>query len=217
MNTLISSKNVLAASIVCLLTLGVSCAASAQDALVIRGVYKPGRLESFLIANPGATLTKQKLGEFAAPTTATFTAIVVSDPVTKAKLSGLEVRFRGADQVTVYLDDDSVKRLRGAVTSLQQSQLFDEEHRGEKSPADLAITRVTSVYNDYTKWVRPDGQTETAGILHVGYYWHEGGFGVYLAPVWGVNHQSAELRYPTASLTDLSQILLATSAFLNSN
>jgi hypothetical protein len=102
------------------------------------------------------------------------------------------------------------------VVSLEKSQLFEEEHRSEKSPADLAIPRITTVYNDYTNWVRPDGQTETAAILRVGYYGYDDGFGVYLASVWGINHHSAEFRYPTASLTDLSKILFAASAFLNS-
>ncbi len=219
MSSLFSRKRVVATSIIALLTLWVSCAAaSAQVELVIREEYKPGKLESFLVATPSATLVQKEFGKFISPTTATFTAIVASDPVTKVTLSGLEVRFQGTDQtITVYLDEDCIKRLQKSVASLEKSQQFAQEHLREKSSADLATPHVTIAYNDSTKFTNADGQTETAAILHVGYYGYDGGFGVYLAPVWGVDHHGAQFYYQTASLSDLSKILSATSSFLSSN
>ena len=175
----------------------------------------PGKLESFLIATPNAFLNRRVMGTLESPGKATFTAINATNPITRAKAKGLEVQVEeGSVKAVAYLDEDCLKRLEKSLPSLIQGQQYRSDHSKDHSSQDLAEPQVTLAYNEVPG---SDERAEKAGIMSVGYYGHEDGFGVYLNVSYGRVHPSGQFYFPKATLTDLLKIIQATNAYLASS
>jgi hypothetical protein len=171
----------------------------------------PGKLESFLIATPNVSLNQKVMGALEYPGRATFTATVVSNPAKQAKEKGLIVQVEEGDLKTVaYLDEDCLKRLETSISSLIKSQQYVSEHLKEHSPQDLKRPCVTIAYNQVPG---SDEHAEKAGVMEVGFYGDEDGFGAFLGVSWGRVHPSGQFYFPKASLTDLLKMIRATNAF----
>lgn len=188
---------------------------SAQTNNDIREQYKPGKLETFLMMTPNASIAQKNIGTLSAATSAAFTAIVVTDPVTRVRASGLEVHFSGVDLAdSIYLDEDCLVRLQKSLASLEAQRLYLAQHGPDHDSADLPTPRIVMAYNDYSTITLPDGRTEKAGVLSLGYYEHGGRFGVYLAPTKSKARQNLQSYFPEATLVDLSRFLEEAQSFL---
>jgi hypothetical protein len=183
-----------------------------QEITHIRIENIPGKLESFLIATRNASLNRRVMGTLEFPGKAIFTAIIATNLSTQAKEKGLEVQGEEGDLKTVaYLDEDCLKRLEKSLPSLIRIQKYRSDHLKEYSSQDLAIPQTTVAYN---RVPGSDERAEKAGILSVGFYGHEEGFGVYLYVSGGRVHRSGQFYFPKATLTDLLKIVEATNGFL---
>lgn len=183
-----------------------------QETIHIRIENIPGKLESFLIATPNASLNRKVMGTLEFPGRATFTATIATNPSTQAKEKGLEVQVEeGELKTVVYLDEDCVKRLEKSIPSLIKIQQYASEHLNENSSQDLKRPHVSTAYNQVPG---SEEHAEKAGIMEVGFYGHEEGFGVYLYVSGGRVHRSGQLYFPKATLTDLLKIIQATNTFL---
>jgi hypothetical protein len=184
----------------------------AQEPTRIRAENIPGKLESFLIATPNASLNRRVMGTLEFPGKATFTAIIATDPGMQGREKGLEVRVEeGSIKAIVYLDDDCLKRLEKSLPSLLEDQQYMSDHLKEYSSRDLAIPHAIALYNQVPG---SDEHAEKAGIMDVGFYGHDEGFGVYLRIPWGRIHPSGQFYFPRARLIDLLKIIQATNVFL---
>ena len=187
----------------------------AQETITIRDENMPGRLEAFLIATPKAILNKEVLAILESSGKATFTAIVATDPDTKAKETGVEVQFEEGNLKTVaYLDEDCLKRLEKSLGSLIKTQQYLTDHRSEYSHQDLQEPNVTIAYNQLPG---SDERADKAGIMAVGFYGHDEGFGLYFDVFWGRLHHSGQFYFPKASVSDLLKILQSAKPFLVAN
>ena len=190
----------------------VDQALPAQEITHIRIENMPGKLESFLLATPNASLNRKVMGTLEFPGRATFTATIATNPSTQAKEKGLEVQVEEGDLKTVaYLDEDCLKRLEKAISSLIRTQQHVSEHLKEYSTPDLERPQVTTAYNQVPG---SDEHTEKAGVMQVGFYGHEEGFGVYLGVSWSRVRPGGQFYFPKATLTDLLKIIQATNVFL---
>jgi hypothetical protein len=172
----------------------------------------PGKLESFLIATPNASLNQRVMGTLEFPGKATFTATIATNPGTQGKEKGLEVRVEeGNIKAIVYLDDDCLKRLEKSLPSLLEDQQYMSDHLKEYSSRDLVIPHAIGLYNQIPG---SHEHAEKAGIMDVGFYGHDEGFGVYLHIPWGRIHPSGQFYFPRARLIDLLKIIQATNVFL---
>lgn len=187
----------------------------AQETISIRDENIPGKLETFLIAIPKATLNKKVLAILESSGKATFTAIVAADLDTKAKEKGVEVQFEeGNLKTAAYLDEDCLKRLEKSLGSLIKSQQYFTDHISEYSHQELQVPDVTMAYNQLPG---SDEHADKAGIMAVGFYGHDGGFGLYFGVFWGRLHHSGQFYFPKASVSDLLKILQSAKPFLVAN
>jgi hypothetical protein len=128
---------------------------------------------------------------------------------------GLEVRLEQGDLKTVaYLDDDCLKRLEKSLQSLLKTQEFIDGHRKDYSRQDLEVPHVTLAYNQVPG---SDEHADKAGVMAVGFYGHEEGFGLYLGIHWGTLHLSGQFYFPNASLSDLLKTIQSANTFLVAN
>jgi len=184
----------------------------AQEPTHIRAENMPGKLESFLIAIPNASLNRKVMGTLEFPGKATFTATIATNPGTQAKGKGLEVQVEeGSIKAVAYLDEDCLKRLERSLPSLLEVQQYMSDHLKEYSSRDLAIPHAIALFNEVPG---SDVHAEKAGIMDVGFYGHDEGFGVYLHIPWGRVHPSGQFYFPNDRLTDLLKIIQATNVFL---
>jgi len=189
---------------------GHSC--PAQEPTHIRAENMPGKLESFLIATTNASLNRRVMGTLEFPGKATFTVTIATNPNTEAKEKGLEVQVEeGSIKAVAYLDEDCLKRFEKSLPSLLASQQHMGDHLKEYSSRDLAVPHAIALYNQVPG---SDEHAEKAGIMDVGFYGHDEGFGVYLHVPWGRVHASGQFYFPKARLTDLLKIIQATNVFL---
>jgi hypothetical protein len=187
-----------------------------QETIHIRIENIPGKVESFLIATPNASLNRKVMGTLEFPGRATFTAIIATNASTQAKAKGLEVQGEEGDLKTVaYLDEDCLKRLETSISSLIKIQQYASEHLKKYSSQNLERPQVRIAYNQVPGSDENTG--EKAGIMEVGFYGHEEGFGVYLYISGGRVHPSGQFYFPKATLSDLLKIIQATNAFVASS
>ena len=187
----------------------------AQEITRIRVENIPGKLESFLIATPNASLHKKVLAILESSGKATFTAIVAVNPNTQVKEKGLEIRLAEGELTTVaYLDEDCLKRLAGVLPSLIMSQQYFSDHLNDYSQQDLERPEVITAYDEVPG---SDEHAEKAGVAQFGFYGHDEGFGLYVSVPPGPAHHSGQFYFPKASLADLLKIIQAANTFLTVN
>jgi hypothetical protein len=187
----------------------------AQDTTRIRDENIPGKLESLLIATSKASLNKKVLGVLESSGKATFTGIVATNPNTDAKVKGLEIYLEEGDLKTVaYLDEECLKRVEKSLRSLIMSQQYIADNWKDYSHQELEEPSVTLAYNEVPG---TDEHADKAGVTAIGFYGHEGGFGLYLGVFWGRLHHSGQFYFPKTSLSDLLQIIQGANTFLIAN
>ena len=91
----------------------------AQGVVHVRVENLPGKLEGFLLATPNVSVEKKVMGKLDDIGKATFSAVVATDPATKAQERGLLVQLEQGDtKATVYLDQDCLQRLQRSLPGL---------------------------------------------------------------------------------------------------
>jgi hypothetical protein len=98
--------------------------------------------------------------------------------------------------------------------SLIKSQQYFTAHITEYSHQDLQEPNVTMAYN---RLPGLDEHADKAAIMAVGFYWHDGGFGLYFDVFWGRLHHSGQFYFPDASVSDVLKILQSANPFLVAN
>jgi hypothetical protein len=130
-------------------------------------------------------------------------------------VGGLELRFSGEDVAdSVYLDEDCVVRLQKSLESLKAQAAFELVNGPRLDSADVSVPQVVVAYNDYSTSILPDGQSERAGILALGFYRYGGRLGVYLAPTKSRPERNLQFYFPEATLTELCKFFEDAQAFL---
>lgn len=201
----------------------ISAPAIAQSVRWMPEMNLPGKLDAFLTTTKNATVRKQPLGSFAGGGTATFTALIASDPANPAaKVKGLEVRLRDQQQeATVYLDQDSLKSFQEALASLLDVQRFVAEHLEEYDSTELTKPNWVPAVNQV---VGPAKQkAERAMVLFAGWYFKEKetSFGVVLGCFAAPGRESSRghgtFHFPNATLDNLIEIIASSREFLKAN
>ncbi|MGA9055421.1 MAG: hypothetical protein WB763_02810 [Terriglobia bacterium] len=195
-----------------LFQLGTGC--TSEAAQLSRSVHiqnEPGKLETFLLSKPNASIKEQPLGALPAPedTIARFTGIVAEDPLSKNKAKGLKVELKNGEHAdVVYLDEEGLKELQQRLIAQMGSQRFLQEHLDKFSPSDLEVNHAVNQSPATGEWYAP---------LVVGFYRNGDHFGVYLNAPWGTRHQDVQLRLADANTGQVVDLLAKARAFLQAN
>lgn len=179
---------------------------AAQETIQIRVENLPGRLESFLSATPNVSVAKKVTGTLDSSGKATFTAMVATNPVSHAQERGLEIRLEQGDvKAVVYLDQNCLQSLHSSLEFFRRETKDVTDHR----------PHVTTIYNDLPG--TPETE-EKAGILQVGWYGYDDGWGMHLSVPPGKNGRGGGQFYlPQARFEKLLEIINSTMMFLSSN
>jgi hypothetical protein len=189
---------------------------TSEAAQLSRSVHiqnEPGKLETFLLSKPNASIKEQTLGALPAPedTIARFTGIVAEDPLSKNKAKGLKVEVKNGEHAdVVYLDEEGLKELQQRLIAQMGSQRFFQEHLDKFSSSDLGVGVNHAVNQSPAtgEWYAP---------LVVGFYRNGDYFGVCLNAPWGTRHQDVQLWLPDANTGQVVDLLAKARAFLQAN
>lgn len=186
--------------------------ATASAAERLRVSNEPGRLETFLLEMPKATVKKTPLGTLPSTANASILAVVATDPSSEKKIKGLEIDLKDEDREGVaYLDEEGLALFLHRLESLEESQRFVAEHPERYSLASLATPGIVGAIN------RSPHTGELFEVLQAGFYGHEKGFGVYLYIPPGKRHLTVQLKLPNADISQLRKLIEAGSTFLQAN
>jgi len=188
---------------------------TSEAAQLSRSVHiqnEPGKLETFLLSKPNASIKEQPHGALPAPEDpiAGFTGLVAEDPLSKNKAKGLKVELKNGEHadVVVYLDEEGLKELQQRLIAQMGSQRFFREHLDKFSPSDLEVNHAVNQSPATGEWYAP---------LVVGFYRNGDHFGVYLNAPWGTRHQDVQLRLADANTGQVVDLLAKARAFLQAN
>lgn len=189
-------------------------AATAQKSRAVHVQNEPGVLETFLTTNPNATVTRQVLGSVAGSdgSRADFKAVVAENKLSKKKVKGIEVNLENPSQKAyLYIDEDGLQELEASLNSLEGTEHFILQHRDRYGSADLRVPHLTTAVN------QSPINGESYGVLELGFYQHESGFGVYFFAPPGKSHSSAQLWLQNVDIGQITLLIRSGRAFLTVN